>query len=494
MFKEVSVRYTLMSVDSKITTQDDDKVKLSVVIEDEEFDREVGEALKRISKNIKLPGFRPGKIPRKVIEARLGPAAGRQDALEHALPTYYGRALIENEVDAIGPPEIEITSDISHGSVTFDATIPIRPKPSISGHGSLEVEVPSPEVTEEEFQTQLDSMRKHLATLEEAEKPADEGDLVTIDIEGTQDGEAVSGLSATEYLYEVGSGTVLPEVDEYLTGSSEGDELEFEAKHPTEEDSSFSIAIKVGQVQIRILPEVDNEFASQVSEFETADELLVDLRHRMNETKSEQVGMLARDLIAKEIGDLVEIELPEELIETEIDRRIRDLEMRLNSQGLELDKYLEATGGEIEAIREDFRETAEVSARIDLGLRAVAHVEYLDEEEEAFENYLGNMATQMQMKAEELHDALKQSGRLIDVRADIAKEAALQWIFDRVKLLDEDGNQVDSAILEVKEPDIPDMTPKISENDGVSADDLSEDDLMDDQIVDQENNDGDDEL
>ena len=212
----------------------------------------------------------------------------------------------------------------------------------------------------------------------------------------------------------------------------------------------------------------------------------------MNETKFEQVGMLARDLIAKAIGDLIEMELPDELIEIEIDRRIRDLEMRLNSQGLELNKYLEVTGGEIETIREDFRETAEVSARIDLGLRAVAHVEYLDEEEETFENYLGNMAAQMQMKAEELHDALKQSGRLIDVRADIAKEAALQWVFDRVDLLDEEGNRVDSSILEVKEPDIPDMTSKISENDDVSADDLSEDDLMDDQIVDQENNDGDD--
>lgn len=481
-----------MSVDSKITTQDDDKVKLSVVIENEEFDREVGEALKRMSKNIKLPGFRPGKIPRKVIEARLGPAAGRQDALEQSLPTYYGRALIENEVDAIGPPEIEITSDISHGPVTFEAIVPIRPKPSISGHGSLEIEVPSPEITEEEFQTQLDSMRKHLATLEEAEKPAEVGDLVTIDIEGKQNGEAVSGLSATEYLYEVGSATILPEVDEYLIGSSKGDHLEFEAKSQTEEESSFSITIKVGQVQIRLLPEVDNDFASQVSEFETSDELLVDLRHRMNETKFEQVGMLARDLIAKAIGDLIEMELPDELIEIEIDRRIRDLEMRLNSQGLELNKYLEVTGGEIETIREDFRETAEVSARIDLGLRAVAHVEYLDEEEEAFENYLGNMAAQMQMKAEELHDALKQSGRLIDVRADIAKEAALQWVFDRVDLLDEEGNRVDSSILEVKEPDIPDMTSKISENDDVSADDLSEDDLMDDQIVDQENNDGDD--
>ena len=481
-----------MSVDSKITTQDDDKVKLNVVIENEEFDREVDEALKRMSKNIKLPGFRPGKIPRKVIEARLGPAAGRQDALEQSLPTYYGRALIENEVDAIGPPEIEITSDISHGPVTFEAIVPIRPKPSISGHGSLEIEVPSPEITEEEFQTQLDSMRKHLATLEEAEKPAEVGDLVTIDIEGKQNGEAVSGLSATEYLYEVGSATILPEVDEYLIGSSKGDHLEFEAKPPTEEESSFSITIKVGQDQIRLLPEVDNDFASQVSEFETSDELLVDLRHRMNETKFEQVGMLARDLIAKAIGDLIEMELPDELIEIEIDRRIRDLEMRLNSQGLELNKYLEVTGGEIETIREDFRETAEVSARIDLGLRAVAHVEYLDEEEEAFENYLGNMAAQMQMKAEELHDALKQSGRLIDVRADIAKEAALQWVFDRVDLLDEEGNRVDSSILEVKEPDIPDMTSKISENDDVSADDLSEDDLMDDQIVDQENNDGDD--
>ena len=481
-----------MSVDSKITTQDDDKVKLSVVIEDEEFDHEVGEALKRISKNIKLPGFRPGKIPRKVIEARFGAGAGRQDALEHSLPTYYGRALIENEVDAIGPPEIEITSDISQGPVTFEATVPIRPNPSISGHGSLQIEVPSPEVTEEEFQTQLDSMRKHLATLEEAEKPADEGDLVTIDIEGAQDGEAVSGLSATEYLYEVGSGTVLPELDDYLIGSSMGDHLEFEAKHPTEEENSFSITIEVGQVQIRILPEVDDDFASQVSEFKTADELLVDLRHRMSETKCEQVGMLARDLIAKAIGDLVELELPNELIESEIDRRIRDLEMRLNSQGLELDKYLEATGGEIEAIRDDFRETAEVSARIDLGLRAVAYVEYLDEEEETFENYLENMAGQMQMKAEELHDALKQSGRLIDVRADVAKEAALQWVFDRVNLLDEEGNPVDSSILEVKEPDIPDLPSKISENDEVSADNMSEDDLIDDQVTDQENNDGDD--
>ena len=478
-----------MSVDSKITNQDEDKIKLSVVIDDDEFDREVDDALKRLSKNIKLPGFRPGKIPRKVLEARLGPTAGRQDALEHSLPTYYGRALIDNEVDAIGPPEIEITSDITHGAVTFEATVPIRPKPSITGHSALEIEIPSPIVTEEEFQAQLDSMRKHLAELEEVEKPAEDGDLLTIDIEGTKDGEPVPGLSATDYLYEVGSGTILSEVDEYLTGSSKGDEIEFEAKHPTEE-GPISISIKVGQLQVRILPEVDNEFASQVSEFETADELLKDLRHRMDETKSQQVGMLARDLTAKAIGDLIQIELPEGLIENEIDRRIRDLEMRLNSQGLELEKYLEATGGEIEAIREDFRETAEISARIDLGLRAVAHVEYLDEEEDNFEKYLENMAIQMQMKPEELHDALKTSGRLMDVRADIAKEAALQWVFDRVNLLDEDGNTVDSGILEIKQPDIPDMAQKISENNDVEADDLSDDDLVSEQIIDEDNNDG----
>ena len=478
-----------MSVDSKITNQDEDKIKLSVVIDDDEFDREVDDALKRLSKNIKLPGFRPGKIPRKVLEARLGPTAGRQDALEHSLPTYYGRALIDNEVDAIGPPEIEITSDITHGAVTFEATVPIRPKPSITGHTALEIEIPSPIVTEEEFQAQLDSMRKHLAELEEVEKPAEDGDLLTIDIEGTKDGEPVPGLSATDYLYEVGSGTILSEVDEYLTGSSKGDEIEFEAKHPTEE-GPISISIKVGKLQVRILPEVDNEFASQVSEFETADELLKDLRHRMDETKSQQVGMLARDLTAKAIGDLIQIELPEGLIENEIDRRIRDLEMRLNSQGLELEKYLEATGGEIEAIREDFRETAEISARIDLGLRAVAHVEYLDEEEDNFEKYLENMAIQMQMKPEELHDALKTSGRLMDVRADIAKEAALQWVFDMVNLLDEDGNAVDSGILEIKQPDIPDIAQKISENNDVEADDLSDDDLVSEQIIDEDNNDG----
>ena len=144
-----------------------------------------------------MPGFRPGKIPRKVLEARLGPTAGRQDALEHSLPTYYGRALIDNEVDAIGPPEIEITSDITHGAVTFEATVPIRPKPSITGHSALEIEIPSPIVTEEEFQAQVsDAYQRDNAAAHQVGE-----DLSADKVYSIQDTEQEPGYKTIIYKY-----------------------------------------------------------------------------------------------------------------------------------------------------------------------------------------------------------------------------------------------------------------------------------------------------
>ena len=471
-------------MESKLTTLDGDEVKLSVIIDAAEFDKEVGAALKRMSKNIRLPGFRPGKIPRKVLEARLGPSAGRQDALEHSLPNFYGQAVVENEVDFIGPPKIEITGGLEKGDITFDAVVPIRPRPSISGHDAIKIEVPSPEISEEELQTQLDNMRKQLSTLEPADRPAAVDDLVSIDIDGTLNGEPVPGLSASDYLYEVGSAAVVPELDEYLCGASSGDHLEFEATHPNEDDPLF-LVVEVGQVQARILPDVDDEFAKQVSDFSTSDELRSDLKDRMGQSKRQQIGSLARDLIAKAVGELIEIDIPDDLIESEIERRISDLEMRIRSQGLELEKYLEITGGEIETLRDEFRPMAEVAARIDLGLRAVAYVEYLDEDEESFEKYLLLMGQQMGMGTEELRLALKNSGRALDVRADVSKDAALNWLMERSEILDEDGNSVDPTILEPIEPDIPDLSSKVGEN----IDEDDESDLTEDGLVTEDNND-----
>ncbi len=439
-------------METTIETLDGDRVKLTVAVDAAEFDTAVEAAFKRLAREVRLPGFRPGKAPRKILEARIGSGAGRQEALQSALPDYYGRALAELEVDAIDSPEIQITGGAEEGDLTFDAVVPVRPRPALAGHGSLRVEIPAPGVTDEDVDSQLEMLREQQATLETVERPAVDGDQVTIDIDGTHNGEAVDGLTTTDYLYEVGAGAVVPEIDDNLRGSSTGDVVEFDADHPDGE-GLLNFRIEVKEVQEKVLPEVDDAFAATASEFDTADELLADLRGRIDAMKRSQAGMLVRDRTAQAVADLVEVDIPESLVEAEIDGRIRDMAMRLHSQGLEFEQYLEAVGTDISALRDEYRESAEVSARVDLGLRAVAEAEGLDADQEDLDSYLQALADQAESDVSTVVEMLTGSGRVLEVRADLRKKAALDWLLERVEIVDEDGNEVDRSILETPEPE-----------------------------------------
>tara|TARA_B100000959_G_scaffold148734_2_gene156124 strand:- start:3053 stop:4468 length:1416 start_codon:yes stop_codon:yes gene_type:complete len=437
-------------VETTIETLDGDRVKLTVAVDAAEFDTAVEQAFKRLAREVRLPGFRPGKAPRKILEARLGTGAGRQEALQSALPDYYGRAVSELEVDAIDSPEIEITGGVDEGGVTFDAVIPVRPRPSVAGHGSLRVEIPATTATDEEVDSQVQILRNQQSTLETVERSAVDGDQVTIDIDGTHQGEAVEGLTTTDYLYEIGAGAVVVEIDENLRGASAGDIVEFDADHPDGE-GLLTFRIEVKEVHEKVLPEIDDAFAATASEFDTAAELLADLRERIDTMKRNQAGMLVRDRIAIAVANLVEVDIPEVLVEAEIDGRIRDMAMRLDAQGLEFEGYLEAVGSDIGSLREDYRETAEVSARVDLGLRAVAEAEGLDVEQEDLDSYLEMLASQTNSDVSAVAEMLTGSGRMIEVRADLRKQAALEWLLERVEIVDEDGNQVDRSVLETPE-------------------------------------------
>ena len=432
-------------------TLDGDRVKLTVAVDAAEFDTAVDAAFKRLAKEIRLPGFRPGKAPRKILEARIGSGAGRQEALQSALPDYYGRAVAELEVDVIDSPEIQITGGAEEGDLTFDAVVPVRPRPSVAGHGSLRVEIPTPGATDEDVDSQVQMLRNQQSSLETVDRPAADGDQVTIDIDGTHDGEAVDGLTTTDYLYEVGAGAVVPEIDDNLRGASTGDIVEFDADHPDGE-GLLSFRIEVKEVQEKILPEVDDAFAAAASEFNTADELLADLRERIDAMKQSQAGMLVRDRTAQAVADLVEVDIPEALVEAEIDGRIRDMAMRLHSQGLEFEQYLEAIGTDVPSLRNEYRDAAEVSARVDLGLRAVAEAEALDADQEALDNYLQALAAQAESDVSTVIEMLTGSGRMIEVRADLRKQAALEWLLERVEIVDEEGNEVDRSILETPDP------------------------------------------
>ena len=186
-------------MNSTLETLDDNKVKLSVTIEESEFEPELEAAYKRIAKEVRMPGFRPGKVPRKIIEKQFGPAMARQEAMQQALPNFYSQAIAENDVDVIAAPEIDITGGEEEGDVTFDAVVEVRPVITISGHEGLKVETLSPHVTDQDIEDRLDSIRRQHATLEVVDRAAADDDHVSIDIEGTIDGEPVPGLTCLLY-------------------------------------------------------------------------------------------------------------------------------------------------------------------------------------------------------------------------------------------------------------------------------------------------------
>ncbi len=439
-------------MNSTCETLEDNQIKLVITIDEQEFDEAIEKAFRRIAKEVRLPGFRPGKAPRKVLEARLGVGAGRSEAIQDAVPEYYVKALIEHRVDVIDSPSFEVTEGQDEGALTFEAVVPVRPQIVISDYDSLEVEIPNPVATDEEIDRQIDAMREQFATLEEVQRTVQDGDQVTIDISGTYEGEEVEGLTTTDYLYEVGTGAVVAEIDENLQGVSVGDVVEFEADHPDEEeDGKLSFRIETKMIQERVLPELNDEFASNASEFETAQEMRDDIQTRMTEMKRAQSSAMVRDLIVQKLAEKVEMDPPEAMVEAEITNRIQDFAMRLQSQGMELDRYLEAIGTDISSLREEFSQGADVSVKADLALRSVINQENLGPDEEKLEEYFSLLGAQMGSDSEQARDMLTNSGRLLDLEADLGKQAAVEWLYERAKIVDDQGQAISQSDLEPPE-------------------------------------------
>ena len=446
-------------MNSTLETLDDNKVKLSVTIEESEFEPKLDAAYQALSKEVNLPGFRKGKVPRKLIEQRFGPEIAREEALRQALPEYYSQAVVDNDVDVIAAPEIDITGGQAEGDVSFDAVVEIRPVISVAGHDSLRVEIPSPLPTDQDLEDRVDSIRRQHAELETVERAAADDDHVTIDIAGTVDGEPVPGLTAEDYDYVVGSGAVVAEIDENLRGASAGDELSFSADHPDDsQDDTIDFAITVKEVQASVLPEADDDFAKEASEFDTMDELRDDLMARLDDVKRAQAAQALDNNTGEALAALVDDELSEALIEDEMENRAQDMGMRLQAQGIQLEQYLQITGTTPEQFREQLREQAEVSARVDLALRAVAEQENIEISEDELNEELMVLATQLDQPLDSVREQLEAAGRLKPIRSDMRIRAALQWVTDRAEIVDEDGNPVDRDLLETDEHDQADQS------------------------------------
>jgi trigger factor len=434
------------------------KVKLHVVVSAPEFERAIDAAFRKLAHEVRIPGFRPGKAPRRLLEARLGGDMAREQALQDALPEYYVKAIDEHDVDVIAPPEIEITAGQENGDVEFDAVVEIRPQVKLLGYDELRVEVPFTPVSDEDVDKQVDALRERFADLADSEFPLVDEAYATIDVAGTIDGEAVEGLTASDFLYRVGSGMVVDELDDQLRGTKPGAILEFTATLPerfgdlAESEANFRVIVK--EAKQKVLPEITDEWASEASEFETVDELRADIRKRVETMQRLQAQMALRDKVLDAAADLVPIEAPPTLIDSETRRRVEDLAHRLSHQGASLEQYLEMTGQEPQAFIDEIRVGAARAVLADLALRAVVAQEGVTASDEEVDAELAQIAERTEQKLAKVRRELERSGALEAVRSDVARGKALEFLVDHATVVDENGNEIDLTVDELQQHEL----------------------------------------
>jgi trigger factor len=436
--------------------EEGNKVRLSIEIDEAEIDEALDEVMRRLSREVRVPGFRPGKVPRRVIEARMGGASAvRGEALREALPDFYAKAVTDTEVDPIAAPEIDITSGNESGAVAFDAVVEVRPTVGIPGYQGLVVTLPALAVPEEDITAQIDRLRETSGELTDVKRPAQNGDRVTVDIHGTRSGPDTSGdgpsdddLSAEDYLYEVGSGGIVPELDDQLRGAKVGDILTFDSTlEALDQKVSFRVLVK--DVKELKLPDVTDEWAAEASEFETADELRADITKRLTQMRIVQAQMALQQKAVDSLVELVTEDIPEVLVAEELRERIHDLNHRLEHQGIGIEQFLMASGRDEQQLLDELKEGALRGVKADLALRALVEAEQIEIDDEELATELAAMAERLDTDVDQVREELDRAGRLPAVRSDQRKAKAMRWLLDNVELVDEEGNPVSRDDLKI---------------------------------------------
>lgn len=432
---------------SSVTTLDGNKVRLSVEVPESEFDVEVEKAFKKIGSEVKLPGFRKGKAPRKVLEARFGKDLARSQALEDAIPHLFVDAIKTTEVDMIGRPEYEITGGQESGDVTFDVTIETRPEANLKEYKGLKVDAGSVEPTEEDIKERFKAVAQQFAELESVERECKDGDIVLMDIAATHNGEEIEGLTAKDYSFKVGTVFPIAEVNRQLIGVKGGETLEFTSEHPVQ-DGDIEFVINVTKVQEEVVPELTEEMVKNATTHSSIEEYRKEVVDELRYENLSRVVRGWRELAGDKLAEQIDLEAPEALVEMEIEDRIQALSRRLQSNGMDLKRYFELTGQDPDAFVEQLSEPANIAVKLDLALRALAKAENITVDEAAIDEEFEQIAKSTSMSAEEIRAEINTPNQLMMVRADITKRKAAEWLFENIEILDGDGNVLDVEALE----------------------------------------------
>ena len=410
------------------------RVKLSIDVPFTELKPHIDGAYKSLSEKITIPGFRKGKVPSAMIDQRVGRGAVLDEAINAAIPTFYSQAAKDNDVLVIGRPTVEVTELKDNENFTFTIEVDIRPDIALPNFSEIKLEVDDVKVTESDIDEQVQALRTRFGTLTTVEKVVASGDFVTIDLVATKDGQPLDGGTANDLSYEVGSASMIDGLDEALIGLSTGGEKSFEtALVGMAEGEKGSVKVSVKAVKERELPPVDDAFAKLASEFETLAELKADLTTRLTRLKEMEQGAQARDFLVEKLISSVDIPLPAEIIEAEVNDH-------LEKEGrLEDDKH-----------RAEVNEEVKSTITREFLLDSIVKAESVAVNESELTEYLVRAASRYGMTPDQFIKEVSQAGQVTTMVAEVARAKALAQVLGRVKVVDKSGKKVDLEALAPK--------------------------------------------
>lgn len=432
------------------------RAKLTVEVPFEELKPEFDNAYKSLAQQVSLPGFRKGKVPAKILEARLGRGSILNEVLNEMLPSRYSQAVEENDVKALGQPEIDIAELEDNDHVTFTAEVDVRPEIDVPDFSDLSVEVDALEADEESVESELTNLRARFGTLKPVERAVQDGDFVSIDLTATVDGETVDEASSEGLSYEVGTASLVEGLDEALTGLSEGESKEFSTTLVAGEhaDSEAQATVTVKSVKERELPELDDDFAQLASEFDTLDELKDSLKSQVEEQLKGQQAADIRDKVLAAALEKTEVALPESVVKEQVDGQIQQLVSQFGGDEAVFEQMLAAQDITREKFEEDAREGAEDSVRTQLFLDALADIEKPEVSQQELTDHILFTAQRYGMDPNQFVMQLQQSGQIANLFADVRRGKALAINICKVTVADDKGTSIDPKDFFGEEADL----------------------------------------
>lgn len=423
---------------TKWEKQEGNEGVLTFEVSAEEFKKAIDEAFKKVVKNINEPGFRKGKMPRQMFNKKYGEEALYQDAIDIVLPEAYTKALDESGIDPVDRPEIDIESIEKGQPVVFTAKVTVKPEVKLGDYKGLEVTPLEETVTEEEINEQLTNHQARLAEMSVKEDAIVEGDTATIDFEGFVGEEAFEGGKGEDYDLEIGSNTFIPGFEEQLVGSKTGDSKDVVVTFPEEyhaaelagKEATFKVTVK--EVKGKVLPELNDDFAKEVDEsVEGLDALRTKLTEQTTEEKKQTAAQALRDDLVEKAAANAEVDIPQAMIDSEVDRMLQEFGQRLSQQGMNLDLYYQFSGQDEEALRAQMKEDAESRVRVSLTLEAIAAAEGIEVTEEDVNTELEKMTAQFGMTVDQIKTAL---GGTAILENDIRFQKTVEFLVDNAKV------------------------------------------------------------